>query len=385
MLSPTIASAAMAVMLIGLLASGQAAARLGHAIRQPLGAAALAMIVLIAVAMLWAEVPWRERWDAFISWRKLWVVLIALALLGPEIWKRRVVVGYVGICAVVVTVSFAFVAAQGLPTSVFDPAGSLLRNHSAQSMALATATFFALWLAASASLSPTWRRAAASFAALFVVNLAFVTPGRSGYLALAVMLAVLAVTRLRERRQVLIVLVLGALFAGAIWVSPVAQEGIASARDEWNNAAVLKEPTRVGIRVVMYENTLEIVRERPLLGTGTGGFGRAYSAHVKAKYGDWRQLPTADPHNQYLHVLAEQGVIGLLMFLAYIAAGLLDRSAGSTRVLAVGMLLAWSATSMLSGHFKTFAEGYLLALVLGTMLARPVPQLDHAETANFAR
>ena len=47
---------------------------------------------------------------------------------------------------------------------------------------------------------------------------------------------------------------------------------------------------------------------------------------------------------------------------------------------AVGMLLGWCATSLLSSHFKTFSEGHLLALVLGAMLARPLGHLDGSES-----
>jgi predicted exporter len=46
------------------------------------------------------------------------------------------------------------------------------------------------------------------------------------------------------------------------------------------------------------------------------------------------------------------------------------------RVVGVALLLAWCATSLLSSHFQTFAEGHLLAFFLAAMLARPVPGLD---------
>jgi hypothetical protein len=133
----------------------------------------------------------------------------------------------------------------------------------------------------------------------------------------------------------------------------------------------------MGIRANLYENTLELIQERPWFGVGSGGFERAYGAHVQAKYTDWRTLSSGDPHNQYLFFLAEQGVLGLLAFLAFIVLTLADRGdGGRARIIAVGMLLAWCATSLLSSHFQTFAEGHLLAFFLAAMLARPVPVLD---------
>jgi O-antigen ligase len=380
MISPPLANAAMALMLIGLLASGQALPRLRHACAQPLGIATLMLIGVIAVAMLWSDVPWRDRATAFWSWRKLWMIPLVLALFGPAEWKRRLVIAYVGVCGVAVLISFGIVVFTGrLPTTVEDLAGSMLRNHSAQSMAFAAAAFLALWLSNDPGLGPRWRVTAAAFSALFVLNMAFVTPGRSGFLALAVMLAMLASFSVRSWRNALAVAVLAALLVGAMAMSPLARDRLELAASEWQNASTLTYKTSMGIRAVLYENTLEIVRERPWFGTGTGGYGAAYAAHVKDKYSDWRVLPTVDPHSQYLFFLAEQGIVGLLAFLAFIGIALADRGDGTrARIAAVGLLLGWCATSLLSSHFKTFAEGHLLALFLGALLARPVVHLDAA-------
>jgi O-antigen ligase len=191
------------------------------------------------------------------------------------------------------------------------------------------------------------------------------------------MLVVLAAASVRSWRTALAAAVLAAVLAGAMALSPLARDRISLAVNEWQNATTLGYKSSMGIRAVIYENTLEIVRERPWFGTGTGGFGAAYAAEVKDKYSDWRVLPTVDPHSQYLFFLAEQGVVGLLAFLVFIGLALADRGDGTrTRVVAIGLLLGWCATSLVSSHFKTFAEGHLLTFFLGAMLARPVPRLD---------
>lgn len=386
MVSPPAANAGMALMLVLLLASGQALPRLRQACAQPLGIAALMLVAAVGVAMLWAEVPWRERWASFYSWRKLWLIPLALALFGPLLWKRRLLVAYVAVCGVAALISFGIVAVtQELPTSVLDLAGSLLRNHSSQSMAFAAATLMAAWLAMEGDLPARWRVTAAGLAGLFLANMAFVTPGRSGLLALAVMLVVLAVSNLRSWRNVALAAVAAALLAGGVALSPVVGQRIEEGLREWNSAATAPERSSMGIRAVLYENTLELVRERPLLGTGTGGFGAAYEAHVKHKYNDWRVLPTADPHSQYLFFLAEQGAFGLLAFALFIVLALADRGDGTrTRVIALAMLLGWCATSLFSSHFKTFAEGNLLALVLAAMLARPAQRCGDGAFAQSA-
>ena len=63
-------------------------------------------------------------------------------------------------CGIAVMVSFVLVAVEGRLPTMYELvlSGSLLRNHSAQSMAFAIAAFVALWFAA----DPHLRRALAA-------------------------------------------------------------------------------------------------------------------------------------------------------------------------------------------------------------------------------
>lgn len=374
MVSPPLCNAAIVVMLLCLMASGQAMARLRQAMTQPLAIGAAIVVVVVALGMLWGSVPWGDRLKAFYTWRKLWIIPLLLALLGPPLWKQRMIAAYVAVCAAAALASFALAAATGPPsTSTSGLAVSLLRNHAAQSMAFATGAFLALWAASQPQWSTRIRLAAFAASVVLALNLAFVTPGRSGYLALAVMLLVAAAASLRSWRNAVLVAALAGLFAGAVAVSPVARDRLDQGVQEWQSARTATQYSSMGIRAVIYENALELVRQRPWLGVGSGGFGAAYAERVKDRYGDWRAMPSVDPHNQYLFFLAEQGIVGLIAFLSFIALALVDRGdGGPTRLIAIGMLAAWCATSLLSSHFQTFAEGHLLAFFLAAMLARPM-------------
>jgi O-antigen ligase len=76
-------------------------------------------------------------------------------------------------------------------------------------------------------------------------------------------------------------------------------------------AAPEKNPeTGVGLRLIFWENSMEIIRSSPWLGVGTGGFNLAY-----AKVNQQRSpnVPTTDnPHNQYISAAVQQGVFGVL-------------------------------------------------------------------------
>ena len=67
--------------------------------------------------------------------------------------------------------------------------------------------------------------------------------------------------------------------------------------------------TSVGQRLEFYRNTLEIVKSAPLLGVGTGGFFKAYEDQVQGT----DMQPTRNPHNMYLLVLVQFGILGLAL------------------------------------------------------------------------
>jgi O-antigen ligase len=254
-----------------------------------------------------------------------------------------------------------------------EAARDLLRNRGTQGMALAIAVLCSIWLALGAAGTRRWvwlvLGALAAAAALVP------TIGRSGHLALLIMVGVFALAMLREPRYRVGALGVAVLVALAAALTPNVRERLAVAVDEFRTAQAGKgELTSFGIRAVMYENSLRVVAQHPWIGVGTGAFAAAYAKEIEGRYTDWRATPTVDPHNQYLFFAAELGVLGLLVFLGYIGAALLDRGDGSSaRWVAVAILLAWCATSLFSSHFKTFAEGHLLAMFLGVMLARPYP------------
>jgi O-antigen ligase len=371
-ISPPLANVALGLMLIAFLASGEAGSRLAAACRQPLAVGALAVLAVVALGMLWAEVPWRARWDAWWSWRKLLTIPILLALFGELEWKRRFAGAFTLVCGAGAAAVFA-VHFGGVPGVPPERADDLLRNHGTQGMAFAVAVLCAIWLGVQAA--GRWRVLWLALGALAAAAALIATSGRSGHLALLIVVGVFALGMLRVPRYRAAVLGLAALVALAAALTPNVRDRLAVAVDEFSTARAGQGAlTSFGMRAVMYENSLRVLARQPWVGVGTGGFGAAYAREIEGRYTDWRATPTVDPHNQYLFFAAELGVLGLLVFLGYIGAALLDRGDGtSARWVAVAILLAWCATSLFSSHFKTFAEGHLLAMFLGAMLARPYP------------
>lgn len=368
--SPSVATIGLIVTYVAFLASGQAVSRWKSVLTRPLVYWGVAFLGIVLVGMAYASVPWFDRWTDFYKWRTLLWFCVTLMLFEQTCWKERFLVMFLAGTAVAVAGSFA--SAAGWVTLWRAP-HELLRNAGTQGMAFACAGLVCAWITLE-------KQSLLGLAAwiwpvlgmLYIVNVIFITDARSGYALLGLGLFILLCWKASWRYRVLIMV--GLLVAGglAFSVSPRMQGKVTAAVTQWTSESESAQLTSFGSRRVFYRNSVEILQANWLLGVGTGGFGQAYGDHVTRKYeaSDWRAVPTTDPHNQYLAVWIQQGVGGLALFLAWIAAIVRERE--SSRVyhrLAVAILAGWCVTSLFSSHFRTFAEGHLLATFLGVLLA----------------
>ncbi len=182
---------------------------------------------------------------------------------------------------------------------------------------------------------------------------------------------------------------LGALAALVIGVlafnlSTSVHHRVTSGITEAQNFSTVSEETSLGRRMLMAQTSLGMIREKPLLGVGTGSFKQSFSAIAAEKYTGWRAIPFDDPHNQYLFVATENGLIGLLAFL-FMMGMILKYCLKSGSVygkMAAGCLLAWCATSLFSGHFRTFPEGHMIAFVVGILMVSRAPDARQVAAAR---
>lgn len=354
------------LLLAGFVLGGELRSRFLAVFRQPLGLMTLALMAMLSLGLLYGLAEWPERLDTWLSWRRLLVLPMALALFDDETWKRRLTWAFLGFCLLAVFLSYLTFLGE---FPIYGRTGVILANHAVQGMLFAAGAFVAMILAHSIpSLSPLSRRILVAVSLLLAANIIFVTPGRSGYLALLVLAAIAAWFLTPGHLRYLMPVATTVIIVVLLALSPTAQKRIALGVDEMQNYETSENITSMGIRMMMWQNALAIIKERPLLGTGLAGFREAYRRQV-ADIESWRGTVADDPHNQYLRIAAEHGLPGLAVFMLFIAAFFRQPVADPARILGLGVLLAWCATSLASGHFATFTEGRFLFLWCGAQLA----------------
>ena len=332
----------------------------------------------MTLAMTWAPVPWPARLAAWWNWRTMPLIVLVAAAFGDRQWKERFCLALIGATAIGAVASFVMRAAD----LTLDPGfpGTLFLNHVTQSMAFAIGALLAGLFATQRERSQRSRLLLAAAALVCLANLVLISAGRSGQVALAVAAVSAALLMLTGGRRWQAVLVLLVLAAGLAAASPALQQRFLRIAQE---APALDcsspQESSTALRLLLWRTTGALIRAHPWFGYGVGGFTPAYENEVKSQVRDqpltgWCARPAHDPHNQYLRVMVEAGVLGLAAFLGFIAGAARQPASQPYRGVALALLAAWCTTSLFSSHFQTFNEGHLIALVLGALLA-PEPPL----------
>ena len=206
-----------------------------------------------------------------------------------------------------------------------------------------------------------------ALAVLALINVMAMVKGRTGYVVLAGLMLLWIASNLRWKAFVAAIILVAAGFTVIYQVSSSFHARVNQAADEatqWR--AGVADQTSVGLRLEFYRNTFEIVKRHPLLGVGTGGFFKAYEDQVQGT----EMAPTRNPHNMYLLVLVQFGILGLaaLAFVLYTqwrCAGRL--SSRSEVLLAYGVVLTMALGGLFNSMLIDHTESMFLAWMSGLL------------------
>jgi len=384
MFSPAITNLAELLLVITLVSSAELRQRIISTSKQPMVIGAIFFYIIIGIGVLYSIGDHKEAIGMLSGWRKILLLPLAVALFDETKWKFRLVISLITAASI-----FCLLSYIGVITHIYFPVpehvlGITLRNHATQGMIFAVAAFSAATLAISLSkLSINFRLALVTTSILMIANIAFITNGRSGYIVLIVCSASIIIGLLISSRKTTVksisITLVSLAVVSATLATPSSHQRIAQAFNELQHYKAATEVTSMGIRMYFWKNTLEMIAKKPLIGYGTGAFETAYKNQIAGQTGIAATI-TSDPHNQFLKIATEHGLLGLLAFLAFLASSLRQKASAPYRILGLGVLAAWMATSLANSHFSTFSEGVFIYTLMGAMLANESsPDVNHAK------
>jgi O-antigen ligase len=369
--SPPMANLFIALSLIATLSVSTIRNQLLDFFKTKLGYACIAFILVLFSGLIYGIETNNVIASSIWGWRKFLMLPIAAAVfMNAPHAKQRLINAFWFVCLILMIYSFITFITPAFSSKQLV-AGVVVRNHATQGLFFSVAAMIAIANALNADLSKWFRIISSLTVSLFIANIALVATGRSGYIALAVMMisfSFLYITKLSLFKKLMVCLLELVLIAGIFMSSPASRQRVELAQKEFYSTEQQTKETSVGYRLNFWNNSVALLPEYFAIGTGTGGFEKAYAKQVEGKSGI-EAVVTGDPHNQYLKLLIEHGIFGLIIFLSVLVFLFQQRCSRPYKQIGAATLAAFSATSLFNSHFSTFNEGQFIWILAGSLLA----------------
>lgn len=370
-------------LLIAWLAAGGFVERWERIRAHPLALASLGLWILILAGALWSSSPWDESWRNIEKYARLLLVPIVITLIVEERWRRRALLAWMAAMGLTLVLSYLH-ALWAFPLARATRDGALgdhyvFKHHITQNVMMSVFAVAALaeavrrwigrphrvWLNDWVGLG--WL----ALALLAAFNVLYLVQGRTGYVTLVANMTVAALLLLRLRRVALLAPVLLSVLAVSALSSDALRERTLEAVAEASVAREGASLTSIGRRAEFVERSWELIRERPLLGWGTG----AYAEHFcrVARSPEWCAVGHYNPHNQFAFIGVQLGLVGLAALLVWLASALASvwRLEPTERMVGFSLVTTFAIHAMLDSplYIATESVWYPLHLALVTALA----------------
>lgn len=353
------------------LGAGDYAQRWQQVADSALVRACLALLAWFALATLWAPLPWPEALMGWWPYRKLLLLVLMLSILDEARWGWRMLYAFLAGFAVLLLLSYGQRLGWVPPNRWRTP--SAFTSHIAYSTMLAFVSWTCLWLQAQRT---PWRGLWMAYAALALVNLFFVNTGRTGQAIFLALLGLHMLQRWRWRGAAGAVVLISALSAALFTTSPTFRDRVLEGVANLEQQQAGQVNTSLAFRMEFWQNTLEIGSRHPLLGGGMDSYRTEYAALARA-----RQLAgdriSQNPHNEYLLVWTQAGLIGLalLLWLGWAQWRESRRLNEPASHLAQGLVLTMGLAALFNSSLFDNQDGHFYVVLSAALwaLGRPRP------------
>lgn len=353
----------------------------------PTSVAAIALFTVLALSLAYTTAGMNEAVNFLLKYRKLLMFPVLLLVLrgeGSAKWGGAAI--WALFAALTISMLLTYTNAFGWTAlgPMHDTQGPVskpwvFKDHISGGLMMA----FLIWLSMSLAKSmskPVWRWLLYLNALLALVNVLFVLQGRTGQVVALIYIAVFIVWQLSQllhlrgarAGRIRLAATLACIVAcmGLAYYAFTAKDSrLADTGQEITSFEDNNQVTSAGVRLEFYRRSVDLFAHRPIAGYGVGSVLPEFERLAKNQTGG-RAVMAGNPHNEFLLMGVQLGVIGIALFLWLLVAlyrecRLVDPLA---RNVIYGYLLAFFAGCFANSLLLNFTEGSLFVLLSGILL-----------------
>jgi len=329
----------------------------------------------ICIAQTWGAGSFEARIQEILSWRKIFLLPIGLVIFEKTKAVDRVSGVMLWTCIFFLALSYFIYLF--FPVVGFWERGyvEIMQNHSTQGVLFSFASLYCMQHAWMSSRAIASRLAWLGVALAFAVNVVFLTDGRSGYLAFAIVALIYGASLFKRHSYKVLAsfFLIVAAMSSSDTVRYKLGEGIHGFLDLGNGA----EMSSMGIRRVMWIETIDIIKKNPLFGVGGGDAYRDKYADQVIGHQDWKGQVTDNPHQQFLLITAQYGLIGLMIFLCWLVL-ILREILNSKSIFSLAVFTALVTLCFFNGIIGDFIIGRWIFIAIAVLLI-----FNHTQNRRF--
>lgn len=293
---------------------------------------------LFLIGILYSSAPAADITVTLLKYSKFLSVVFIFPLFTEKRYQQYAVNAF--LTAMLITMLLAYLQTFNLLhlNTSYTNASEIFKTHIETNFLMA----FTAYLLIYKSIHQTkyrlfWRL----FLILAVINVFFLSTGRSGYIVFFVLLALFLWQQFKWRGLVIALISLAILSFTVYTFS----ENFKTRMLQLKRGLILYQQgnskSSIGHRLRFVENSLILIKQHPVIGTGTGSFKTEY-----AKIATEKKLQTNNPHNEFINIAVQLGLAGLL-------------------VLLMVFYIPWRESARLPAFEKYLAQGTVLAIFTG--------------------
>ena len=343
-------------------------------LKNPAVTGALMLIGWMLLSLLWSHAPLQQTFIGIWKYRKLVYVPLMVFLFADPKWRDAAIKAWLG--AAVVLMLYALI--HILP----DPIGD---GHMGVHPALPLSTYsyitlgFVLIPALTVGLAwmmqgRAWvdKSLGALIALLTVAFVVLAQQGRTTYVTLTALLIFFILTQLKSTKKwlAMAVLLIAAISVGMF--SSTVQKRLSEVVVDSQTVLSSDTIASSGLRIGFWRTTLEIAKRNPILGTGMGTWADEYRKYVVSTPNTPKIAASGgNPHQEYLLMASQLGLVGLALFLiwigrCFVGSRYLPRL---ERIAAQSLLVAFTVGCFFNSTLFDSATGHFFCIGLGILFA----------------
>jgi O-antigen ligase len=344
------------------------------------------LVMLAALGILWAEVPWFERLEGLQPFLKL--LLIPLLMIHFSRSQAGLLMLSAYLISAVLLLGYSW-ASFWWPSLAWvqHTRGVPVKDSIYQSI------FFMIALCILLHLGITWARERKYGLALlcmgliggFIANIAYVANSRTALVILPILLLMIAYQQFGRYGTLLMLIGMGVVGAAAWTTSSYLRERVSTLI-----AGTLQPSSRLAtpesLRIAYWRASLDGMKQAPILGLGTGSIRELLDEALLEGRTPPSGFGIRNPHNQILAVGIQLGILGILILLAMWLSHLM-LFVGNSWAARLGSLIVLQniIASLFNSHLSDFTAGWLYVVGVGIAGGMALGQIAKADTSDPSR